>query len=298
MPALLPDADRLPEPLNYFQGRRRDWSCQTDNVVLFLRKTRATLQRKALESNQHHRFVLVAALESSGVVSVDHREFHLSPGRAVLVFPHQFHYYPGVSSEKIRWLFVSFESETPEAFEPFRLRAIRLTEGALDCLGQILRLALRKSHPLHDNLLASETATLFIHLRSGLGRQQTAKLTGSIPQTGGEGMRILAGVNRSLGLDKGEGHAIRRIAQEYGLSEGRLRFLFRKHFGMSLGAYIRGHVTHQAIGLMKNNRLALYEVADRCGFTSLATFSRSFKKQTGLSPSRFRNRYLRPKNTS
>lgn len=298
MPALLLDEDRLPEPGSYFQGRRREWSCQTDNVVIFLRKTRTTLQRKALESNQHHRFVLVAALESPGVVSVDHREIHLSPGRAVLVFPHQFHYYPGVSSEKIRWLFVSFESETPEAFEPFRLRGIRLTEGALDCLGQILRLALKKTHPLHDNLLASETATLFIHLRSGLGRHKAARLPGSVPQTGGEGMRILAGVNRSLGLDNRQGHGIHRIAREYGLSEGRLRFLFRKHFGMSLGAYIRGHVTHRAIGLMKNSRLALYEVADRCGFASLAAFSRSFKKQTGLSPSRFRNRHLRPKNTT
>ena len=44
----------------------------------------------------------------------------------------------------------------------------------------------------------------------------------------------------------------------------------------------------EAIRLLENNGLPLYEIAERTGFSDLAKMSNFMKKHTGLSPSEYR----------
>lgn len=293
MSQTLLQANELPDPKNYFTGVRREWECTVDNVVLFLRRTRSDLQRKTFESNPHHRFVLLLNLETSGVVSVDRNFLSLPPRHSLLIHPYQFHHYHSLPDEKIRWLFITFETTTPEALEEFRFQTINLDADALVRAGKIVSLYQARTNFLRNNLIATELSGLLTVLRSRLTRQlASAKLKKQ--RHGGIGsLKILNAVNRCLTQPDRASHTITFLARKAALSESRLRFLFRKHFGLSLGSYIRQYETHHALALMQNPSLSLDEVASASGYSSLSTFSRAFKSQTGLSPRKFRHKRLK-----
>ncbi|MFP4166053.1 MAG: AraC family ligand binding domain-containing protein [Opitutales bacterium] len=79
------------------------------NVLLFVRSSRRTLQQKHLANRMHHRYVLMFALETSGVVSVDGQSIHLNAGNALLVLPYQFHHYIDLEEDAWRCFFITFE---------------------------------------------------------------------------------------------------------------------------------------------------------------------------------------------
>lgn len=292
MNPLLPQADALPDPATYFQGVKRDWSCHVDNVLLFLRRTRTELQRRTFASEHHYRFVLLINLETPGVASVDRTYQLLAPHKALLIFPYQFHHYLSIPSEKIRWLFITFETTTPEALEEFRFQVIDINTEAVQRLERLLALWQQKNQPLRNNLIVGELPNLLAVLRAGLAREQISAQIASAPEVKSEGIKILSRINRCLAERDRAAHTIPAIAHKVGLSESRLRALFRQNFGLSLGSYIRNYQTHQALAMMQNSSAALYEVAQACGYSSLSTFSRAFKEQTGLSPFAFRKKHF------
>jgi AraC-like DNA-binding protein len=58
--------------------------------------------------------------------------------------------------------------------------------------------------------------------------------------------------------------------------------------GLSLGDYILRSRMNRACALLGDSTMNVSEVAAACGFGSLYSFSRAFKKRRGLSPSAFR----------
>ncbi|PAW79613.1 MAG: hypothetical protein B9S32_03490 [Verrucomicrobia bacterium Tous-C9LFEB] len=291
IPQLLPLADELPEPEDYFQGVTPPWSCRADNVLIFLRRARTELQRRTFASHPHHRFVLLLNLETPGIISLDRRYHFLEPGRAVLIFPYQFHHYLSIPSESLRWLFITFETDSAQALEEFRHHIIPLKEDSLERVQLLLELWQRRKSPLRSNLIVSELAALLAILRAALPKEQlSARVSESAARS--SGVTILPRINRCLAERDRAAHTIPAIAQKIGLSESRLRAVFSQNFGISLGSYIRNYQTHQALALMQDRATALYEVAQACGYSSLATFSRAFKEQTGLSPLAYRKKHF------
>jgi AraC family transcriptional regulator len=63
---------------------------------------------------------------------------------------------------------------------------------------------------------------------------------------------------------------------------------FRRHFGVSVGAYMRRLRIEEAIRLVMAGGLSLSEIALDCGFSSHAHLCREFRAQLGMTPSQFR----------
>jgi hypothetical protein len=58
--------DRLRNPTDYFRGVTARELCRPDNVLVFKRDTRKTLQGRALRQRPHHRFILLVNLQTNG----------------------------------------------------------------------------------------------------------------------------------------------------------------------------------------------------------------------------------------
>jgi AraC-like DNA-binding protein len=84
------------------------------------------------------------------------------------------------------------------------------------------------------------------------------------------------------------------VARSMGVSYDRFRKRFARLAGMAPGRFRQGRVIDRAGALLCQTRRGLADIADELGFCDEFHFSRTFKKVTGLSPSRFRRQYRSP----
>ncbi|PSJ53113.1 GlxA family transcriptional regulator [Kumtagia ephedrae] len=80
------------------------------------------------------------------------------------------------------------------------------------------------------------------------------------------------------------------IARRAGVTARTLETIFRRSIGESPGAYYLRLRLHAARRLVLDTRIALADVAARCGFSSSAAFSRAFSRAFGEAPRRMRQK--------
>ena len=80
-----------------------------------------------------------------------------------------------------------------------------------------------------------------------------------------------------------------QIAAHLGISEVYFRKLFKTGFGISPGQYIQNQRLGKAKELLTASSLSVTCISSACGYTSIYHFCRIFKKQTGYTPSAFRD---------
>ena len=72
------------------------------------------------------------------------------------------------------------------------------------------------------------------------------------------------------------------------MSATKLKNLFRQFTGCTVTEYILSKKADYASHLLANSDLSIKELAKKVGFDTVAGFSTSFKKQTGIPPSEYR----------
>lgn len=81
------------------------------------------------------------------------------------------------------------------------------------------------------------------------------------------------------------------LSQMAGYHEYHLNRLFIKYTGKSIHQYILDLRLSKAKQLLLSSSMPLNIIAENCGFLSFSYFSSYFKKQTGITPSVYRNKY-------
>ena len=283
---------RLPKPASYFVAACRKDCTLPDNVLLFPR-----LEPMRHPPDAHYRFVLILNVMTQGTVRVDQTPFVLSPGHALLVFPYQFHGYSDFLGRDLRWLFITFETGEPDALRELKNVRVPLSAAALRLVEALCDLYLNRERGGRStaNRLALTLGLLLEELRdtdlsSGQGGGRLA--LESAPPPAREGTELGQRVGRLLEERLGEPMHIAQMARRLGISPSHLRNVFREQFGSSLGRYLRWIRLHKAVRLMGSTHLSLSEIADRCGYESLGSFSRTFKNVTNLSPGEYRRRMI------
>jgi len=79
-----------------------------------------------------------------------------------------------------------------------------------------------------------------------------------------------------------------KMADTVNLSPGYFSNLFRSEVGMSFSDYLIQVRVENAKGLLRRFDLSVDAISRKCGFNSLAHFSRTFKDRCGLSPLKYR----------
>lgn len=86
-----------------------------------------------------------------------------------------------------------------------------------------------------------------------------------------------------------EAPALSAIAQEVGVHSVSLARAFRRHFQCSIGEYLRRLRIEHACQQIIQTDTSLIEIAHAVGFYDQSHFSRTFKRQTGLTPAEYRH---------
>jgi AraC-like DNA-binding protein/quercetin dioxygenase-like cupin family protein len=79
----------------------------------------------------------------------------------------------------------------------------------------------------------------------------------------------------------------RDVAKAVGVSESRLKVIFRETLGVPWSRYMQGFRIQQAVALLGSADLSITEVALAVGFESLSHFNATFRTLTGLAPSAY-----------
>lgn len=168
-----------------------------------------------------------------------------------------------------------------EDHRPWRLttRGMALARGVI----QQLKLESRKSDLLSRQL----TETLFLQLLLTLQRHRyNPESLCQLPE--GEQLDLLmSAIQGQLSSH----FDLPAFCSRHHLSERALKQLFRQQTGMTPGHYIRQLQLCNAKFLLRSSDCLIGEVAARCGFDDSNYFSVVFTRETGITPSAFRQQF-------
>ena len=77
------------------------------------------------------------------------------------------------------------------------------------------------------------------------------------------------------------------LAKEAGMSEPKMRKLFKQTFGKGVFEYYQAMRMQEAARLLKEKRLTVAEIGYQLGFTNLSHFARVFEQHVGLKPKKY-----------
>lgn len=86
-------------------------------------------------------------------------------------------------------------------------------------------------------------------------------------------------------------HTLSSLARRFSVSPSSLSHRFKKQTGVSVMGYLFSLRLAAAKTYLAETTLSVGEIVEKCGFSDNSNFSRTFKAQTGLSPTQFRQKY-------
>ena len=275
-------ADLLPEPTDFYRGVRSIIPGAPTNVLLFRRDRAITGSQLAY----HHRHVLIGCLEGQGTVIIDGQVHVLGPGQGILIFPFQAHDYGAFAPGAVCWLFATFDYEDEACLQVLRNVPHELDERSLELIESLVQsfLAERAGDASAGDALNLRIAELLARLVRRAENQAG-------PRAGGVSSPQQELVRRAVGYlheNIARRVTIADVAAHVCLSASRLRAVFRREVGAGLGEFMARNRINRACALLGRSELNVSEVAAACGFDSIYSFSRAFRRRKGQPPSRYR----------
>ncbi|MFX3649960.1 MAG: helix-turn-helix transcriptional regulator [Paenibacillus sp.] len=82
------------------------------------------------------------------------------------------------------------------------------------------------------------------------------------------------------------------LAEQNNVNRNRLSYVFRRHAGMGPAEYILKYRIHMAAQMLLANGASVQQIAETVGIADPFYFSRVFKKQYGVSPTEYRQKFI------
>jgi AraC-like DNA-binding protein len=276
----------LPPPTDYFAEARSSLELWPEKILCYTRKSHRSGDVDSLVRHHHHRYVLVVPWRESGEVYVDDQRFLLAPSQALLIFPFQFHHGFDYRRHLLVWQFVTFEMRNGAALEGLRLQPVRKLES--EDFKLLSSLVDAWSNPGRQDELAHWLGLVLARL---LGAPPVGSKANSRKPKNTDPLLVRINQQCIPHLDRFLG--IKEVAERLFMSESHLRARFREATGVSLGAHLRQLHLQKAMGLLVQSNLSVTQIAAKCGYDSVFTFSRAFHHFVGITALAYRQRYAR-----
>ncbi len=102
-----------------------------------------------------------------------------------------------------------------------------------------------------------------------------------------EDIKAIYAIKSRLQLPLNEPPNIASLAKNAGMSEPKMRKLFKQTFGKGIFEFYQSARMQEAARLLKEKHLSVSEVGYKLGFTNLSHFSRVFEQYIGLKPKKY-----------
>ena len=254
------------EPENLFSGTRLPANfALPDNILIFFHDFTSPAP------DAHGRHTLVFPLEKM-IYFVERKRVELAPGMMLYVPPYALRFLHPDSAGYGRF-FITFEVGGAQPYLP-EPGAFELTDEAWLKLRSFLNCF---SAGVPDRV----SVTLVDFFNSLPNIRKDAVSESGLPENL---LRVIELIETSLSAVPD----IAPLAVRAGLSESHLRALFRRYMGISIGKFISGKKIDYARFALSSSDLSIAEIAEGAGFANIYVFSTFFKRNTGISPARFR----------
>lgn len=260
---------------------------------------RSSLHNYDIKPHFHDGLIqLLYVTSGGGTLSIDGTDWPVH-AQTLIVIParhvHGFRFTPDIDGPVVtaaqRPLESIVEIAAPELLEHLRRPLVLgVSESArhVDALMPLLDAIQRETRVHASGEIAAGTALLLVVF------VQIARLANSLNAHEGAGSarsRKTAQVERFRALVDASFRAhlpVEHYAAQLGLTAGHLSRLCREVLGMSSLEVINARVVHEAERELVYSKLGIKQIAGLLGFSDVAYFGRFFRKQTGRTPTEFR----------
>ena len=233
-------------------------------------------QNSGFPSHLHTSFEFIVILDGEMSITVDHMQYRLTVGQALLIFPNQLHALrTNVYSKHLLCI-----------FSPHLVKAYR----------NVFSNSLPKSNlfvpiPFHVDQLSrlnnEEDPLLIKGILYSLCAQfnSTAEYTDSKSREDSLLLKIFSFVQANYMRDC----SLRTLAEHISYHEVYLSRYFKNCTGLTFSEYVNRCRVNEGAYILRNSQKKILDIAYECGFESLRSFNRNFKAIMGVTPHQYRN---------
>lgn len=181
------------------------------------------------------------------------------------------------------------QSKSPPSF------TIRLRQNSLEIIDRVQSDEFNPTQVLLPELFLRMYYKFRDMDHESLRKLEEALLEGqSVSSSGGRFPLWLERVKNIIEQRFAEPYKLSEIAAEAGVHPVHLAREFRKHYGSSVGEYLRKVRIEYACRELMGSNVAVANIASAAGFADQSHFSRTFKRFCGMTPGRYRASVVRP----
>ncbi len=284
---LIERAKQIERIENFFVGLPDSGLSLPRNVLMFYSGRQ---ELAPPHETSHQRYLLVFSLETEFMMLLDGLLVRLCPGQALLMFPFQMHRFVLPESR----LFISFELPGTRLLHTLRNRPVDVHQ---DLWPYIRRLMADYRDAWLKQAGGGEVAALLAFVLLRLERASQVASPPPAPQLGDPAHRIVQRAVHYIATHLQDVDlAVPDIAAEAMVSEGHLQACFRRVLGTPVTKYVRQTRAHLACSLLNRTESSIAQIAERCGFRSISSFSRAFRQEIGAPPLRYRKHLWESRN--
>lgn len=192
-----------------------------------------------------------------------------------------------------------FSNIKPEnALESRLTDNLRNTKNYMIILNTLLRKAAEqgKVHPYHIDLVSSDLALKIEAMQASdecedLLKYMVKKYCRLVNKHSQKSYSLLIQkVTTQIESDLSSDLSLNSLASIFGVNPSYLSSLFKKETGVTLTEYVNKKRVERAKELLLSTNLQIQNISQRCGILDVNYFTKTFKKHTGLTPKKYREK--------
>ena len=209
------------------------------------------------------------------------RDYALGQNQALIVPPDQWHMQYGEKGERVGFITASFTCAGPLP-EEILLRVLDQDQAVRE-LARALTAEREREQPYRDDLLVAALQAmlaLWARLAASGGGEAVAA-----PATRRSESQLLDRAIQYAAESTHEKLTVQALAHRCNVSTAYLSALFRRHLGISPGAYIMRTKLEESRNLIRSGDGTMSQIAQTLRFSSVQHFSAAFRRHYGIPPS-------------